>query len=114
MHQLVQLDEWRERFEAVGVQVVGMTYDDLEVLASFHADRELGYPLLSDEGAKHAIGFDVLNEEYEPGHGAYGVPHPGIFLISPEGAIVAKFAVPGYRQRPPMEEVLAAVQAAAG
>lgn len=114
MHQLVQLEEWRERFEAAGVKVAGMTYDDLEVLAAFHADRQLGYPLLGDEEAKHVIGFNVLNEEYEPGHRAYGIPHPGIFFISPEGAVLAKFAVPGYRQRPPMEEVFDAVQAAAG
>ena len=114
MHQLVQLEEWRERFEAVGVKVAGMTYDGLEVLASFHADRALGYPLLSDEGAKHAIGFNVLNEGYEPGHVAYGIPHPGIFYISPEGEVLAKFAVPGYRQRPPMQEVFEAVQAASG
>ena len=114
MHQLVQLEEWRERFEAAGVKVAGMTYDDVEVLAAFHADRKLGYPLLSDEDAEHVIGFDVLNEEYEPGHGAYGIPHPGIFYISAAGEVLAKFAVPGYRQRPPMEEVFAAVQAAAG
>ena len=67
----------------------------LEVLAAFHADRELGYPLLSDEDAKHVIGFNVLNEEYEPGHSAHGIPHPGIFYISAEGAVVAKFAVAG-------------------
>lgn len=114
MHQLVQLEEWRERFEAAGVKVAGMTYDDLEVLAAFHADRQLGYPLLGDEEAKHVIGFNVLNEDYEPGHRAYGIPHPGIFFISPEGAVLAKFAVPGYRQRPPMEEVFDAVLAAAG
>ena len=41
MHQLVQLDEWRERFEALGVKVAGMAYDDLEILTSFHAERAL-------------------------------------------------------------------------
>ena len=111
---MVQLEEWRKRFEAVGVKVAGMTYDGVEVLASFHADRELGYPLLSDEGAKHVIAFEVLNESYGPDHFAHGVPHPGIFYISPEGTVLAKFAVPGYRQRAPMHEVFEAVQAASG
>ena len=109
---MVQLDEWRERFEALGVKVAGMAYDDLEILSSFHAERELGYPLLRDADAKHAISFDVLNEYYKPGSFAYGIPHPGIFYISPEGTVLAKVAVPGYRQRPPMEDVFEAVQQA--
>ncbi len=90
-----------------------MTYDSVKVLEGFHASEELGYPLLHDENAKHVIGFDILNENYEPGHGAYGIPHPGIFHITPDGVVAAKFAVPGYRQRPPMEAVLEAVSAAA-
>ncbi len=113
MHQLVQLEEWREPFEAAGVKVAAMTYDAVDILAGFHAERNLGYPLLHDEGAKHVIGFNVLNEQYAPGHGAYGIPHPGVFYLSPEGAVVAKFAMPSYRERPPMQELLDAVQAAA-
>ena len=111
---MVQLEEWRPQFEAVGLKVAGMTYDDLEILADFHAERELGYPLLADENAKHVIAFNVLNENYEPGHGAYGIPHPGVLHITPDGVIAAKFAVPGYRQRPPMEEVLQAVSGGSG
>ena len=88
-----------------------MTYDSIEALAVFHASENLGYPLLGDENARHVIGFNILNEQYEPGHGAYGIPHPGIFHIAPDGIVAAKFAVPGYRRRPPMEAVLEAVSA---
>ncbi len=87
-----------------------MTYDSLDVLADFHTQQNLGYPMLHDEQAKHVIGFDVLNEDYEPGHAAYGIPHPGIFFLSPDGVVLNKFAVPGYRQRPPMAAVLEAVR----
>ena len=103
---MVQLEEWRPQFEAIGLKVAGMTYDDLEILTDFHAERELGYPLLSDANAQHAIAFGVLNENYKPGDFAYGVAHPGILHITPDGTIAAKIAVPGYRQRPPMEAVL--------
>lgn len=113
MHQLVQLEEWREQFEAAGVKVAAMTYDSVEILAGFHAKRNLGYPLLHDEEARHVVGFKVLNEAYSPGDMAYGIPHPGIFYLSPEGEVVAKYAVPGYRQRPPMQEVLDGVRTAA-
>ena len=87
-----------------------MTYDGLDVLAGFHAEQQLGYPLLSDENAQHAIAFDVLNENYKPGDFAYGVAHPGVLHITPKGIIAAKIAVPGYRRRPPMEAVLEMVK----
>lgn len=106
---MVQLEEWRPQFEAIGLKVAGMTYDGLDVLADFYAEQELGYPLLSDKGGKHAVALDVLNENYEPGDFAYGVAHPGVLHITPDGIIAAKIAVPGYRRRPPMAAVLEAV-----
>ena len=110
----MQLEDWREWFEDVGVNVAGMTYDSVDVLSAFHAEAGLGYPLLRDEDVKHVNAFGIRNEEYEPGHGGYGIPHPGIFWISSDGKVLAKFAVPGYRTRPPMEEVLKAVTPADG
>jgi len=56
----------------------------------------------------------VRNEEYPEGHSAYGVPHPGILFLRPNGEVVRTFAVPGYRQRPPIEDVLEAVAAGLG
>lgn len=97
-------------FEALGVNVAGMTYDAVDKLKAFHERSALGYPLLRDEKARHVIALGILNEEYEEGHSAYGIPHPGILLLSPEGKVLARFAVPGYRQRPPLEEVLAVVR----
>ena len=44
----MQLTKWQERYEALGVAVVAMTYDDVDVLADFAAERNIGYPLLSD------------------------------------------------------------------
>ena len=108
---MVQLEEWRAQFEAVGLKVAGMTYDGLEILADFHADQALGYPLLSDEGGEYAIALNVLNENYKPGDFAYGVAHPGILHITSDGVVAAKLAVPGYRRRPSMEAVLEVVSA---
>ena len=86
-----------------------MTYDGLDILAGFHAEQELGYPLLSDKGGNHAVALDVLNENYKPGDFAYGIAHPGVLHITPDGVIAAKIAVPGYRRRPSMDAVLEAV-----
>lgn len=88
------------------MNVAAMTYDGLEVLADFHSESNLQYPLLSDEGAAFVKAMGVLNEDYAPDHGAYGVPHPGILYVSSDGTIMAKIAVPGYRSRPPFNALL--------
>ncbi len=106
----MQLAEWQERFAAIGVNVAGMTYDDLAILKDFHGAQQLTYPLLRDVDAKHMIAYGVLNEQYQPGDRGYGIPHPGILFIRPGGEIALKFAVPGYRSRPPLEEVLKAIE----
>jgi peroxiredoxin len=100
---LVQLAQWQEKFAALGVNVAAMTYDNREILADFHSSRGLGYPLLQDENAKHVLAFGVLDEDYAPGHRAYGIPHPGIIFVGSDGIVKAKYAVPGYRKRPPFD-----------
>jgi hypothetical protein len=52
-----------------------------------------------------------LNEDYAKGHRAYGIPHPGILLIGKDSKILAKFALPGYRARPPFEDAYATLKA---
>lgn len=92
------------------MHVAGMTYDSVNQLKAFHDRMRLGYPLLHDAGARHVNALGIRNQDYEEGHSAYGIPHPGILLLSPEGKVLARFAVPGYRQRPPLDEVLAVVR----
>ncbi len=91
------------------MNIAAMTYDRLEILKEFHASEELDYPLLRDVDARHVNGFGIADEDM-----GQGIPHPGIFWLAPDGSINAKFAVPGYRTRPPLAEVLAAVGAAVG
>jgi peroxiredoxin len=110
----VQLTEWEDAFRELGVGIAGMTYDATELQAAFHREQGLGYPLLHDEDARHVNAWGIRNEQYGPEHTAYGVPHPGIVFLDPDGVIRAKFALPGYRRRPPYEEVLARVRALLG
>lgn len=102
----MQLEEWRDQFEALGVKVAGMTYDGLDKLQGFHDEEQLGYPLLKDENAKHVNAYGVRNEQYEEGSRAYGIPHPGILFVGADGIVKAKYAVPGFRQRPPFDTLL--------
>lgn len=88
-----------------------MSYDEVSVLAEFSAANGIGYPLLADGGGEYMNALDIRNEEYEAGHFAHGVPHPGIVFVDVAGLVRLKRAVPGYRDRPPLPELLAAVSA---
>ena len=68
------------------------------------------FPLLRDEDTTHVTALGILNTEYEPGSRAYGIPYPGIFLLSPDGAVLAKFAEEDYRNRPDFDYVLEAAR----
>ena len=83
-----------------------MTYDDVSLLKSFHAEESLGYPLLQDQNAAAVDALGIRNKQYETGHRLYGIPHPGVIYIGSDGTIRAKYAVPGYRSRPPFDALL--------
>ncbi len=104
----MQLIEISDQFEAMGLNVAAMTYDSVEMLKTVEEDQGIEFTLLHDEGITHVNALGILNEDYEPDSRAYGVPHPGIFLISPDGIIRYKFAEEGYRIRPDFANVLQA------
>ena len=106
---MVQLEKHRSAFEGAGVKIAAMTYDSLKILKDFHDDQALGYPLLRDVDGKHVNAFGVPDENL-----GGGIPLPGILWLAPDGRINAKFAVRGYRTRPPISELLDAVGAAPG
>ena len=105
----MQLTDIAEQFEAIGVSVVAMTYDPIETLKEVSEDEGIRFTLLRDEDITHVNRLGILNDtDYEPGQLAYGVPYPGIFLISSDGIIRAKFAEESYRDRPDFSDILAA------
>lgn len=49
----------------------------------------------------------ILNEEHVPGDTAYGIPHPGVFVLNPDLEIVGKIFVESYAERVNAENTLA-------
>ncbi len=88
-----------------------MSYDPTKVLTAFAASQAIRYPLLSDASHTHVNAFGIRNEDYPVGDPAYGIPHPGILFIDPNGIVLLKFALPDYRKRPELAEVYAGVAA---
>ena len=109
--QLVDLTAVADTFSALGFNVATITYDPVETLKEVELDQDVGFPMLYDEAIKHVNAFGILNTDYESGHFAYGVPQPGIMIISPDGTILRKFAEENYRERPDFEVVVDAIRA---
>ncbi len=83
-----------------------ITYDSPESQQPFIDAASITYPFISDIDATTVKALGILNEEYEPGHGAYGIPYPGIFVLNRDKTIVGKIFVESYRIRVDAEGVL--------
>jgi peroxiredoxin len=110
----VKLNHIKGQFDQLGVGVVGMTYDKPEFIQAFHREWQLEFPLLRDLDGQHVDAWGIRNEQYGEGTFAYGIPHPGVVLLAPDGKILAKFAEPGYRSRADWSAVLAEVRRIVG
>ena len=76
-----------------------ITYDSPELQQRFIDAGNITYPFLSDIDAATMITLGILNEQYSPGDAAYGIPHPGIFVVNPAGEIAGKIFVDDFRIR---------------
>lgn len=99
MKQMIQLNENLNAFELAGLKVVGLTYDKPEAQQPFKDKYSLAYPILSDNDAATVISLGILNEAYSPGEEAYGIGHPGAYIIDQNGVIVGKVFVEAYSTR---------------
>jgi peroxiredoxin len=110
----VQLSADHDRFRKLGLRIAGISYDPVPTLQAFAAKNALAFPLLHDADARAVNAYGIRNEQYAPGHRAYGIPHPGMLWIDRDGVVRAKFAEPDYRERPDDGATLAALEALLG
>ncbi len=99
MKQMIQLNEHLDEFRAAGIGVVAITYDDPTLQKQFVDKWGIEYPVLHDVEALTFKTLGILNEEHQPGETAYGIPHPGMIVIDPEGVVVGKLFLESYSQR---------------
>ena len=103
-----QLRSWNERaeeFRSLGYNVVSLSYDDGKTLARFRESNSISFPMLTDQGSEMIKAFGILNKNLEEASRFYGVPHPAIYVVSPEGKITHLFKGEGFKERPHIENV---------
>ncbi len=107
--QLLEFRDAQAPLEARGYRLAAISYDPPEVLTAFAGKNAMGYQLLSDPGSVTIDAFALRDPQYPPTSFAFGVPKPAIFVISRKGVIEAKLAEEGFKVRPSVQAVLAAV-----
>ena len=92
MTHLVEMQEEQSKFEAAGLKLYAISYDEQDALADFAKSHHITYTLLSDADSRVIREYGILNTgvgEHEAPF--YGMAYPGTYIIDEEGRIVAKF-----------------------
>ena len=66
----MQLQKDIKQFEQAEIQIVGVSYDSVDILGSFAQQKEITYPLLSDTRSKVIDGFKLRNRRPGARHAA--------------------------------------------
>jgi peroxiredoxin len=114
MRQLIQLQEHKVGFDAAGIGMVAITYDDPALQQAFIDKFSIAIPMLSDIDALSFKTLGILNEEYQPGDFQFGIPHPGMIVIAPTGKVVGKLFLEAYSARVDSAATLAFARTALG
>jgi hypothetical protein len=106
----VQLQEKMSAFDALGISVLAISYDEPDALKDFQDAYDITYTLLSDPDSKVIRDYGILNTLIaEDDHPWFGIPFPGTYVTDSHGTITHKFFENNLVLRVGPEELLRAV-----
>ena len=89
-----------DKFEATGIKLYALSYDDQETLAEFAEKQRVQYTLLSDTDSRVIKQYGLLNEQLSKKDAfLYGIPYPGVFVCDEDGTVISKFFHDSYKKR---------------
>lgn len=91
-----------EEINATNTQVVGISYDSVDILNNFAETNDIEFPLLADPGSKTIRAYGIHNEK--------GLPHPGTYLVGKDRRVLAALFLEGYRERHTVEKLFEAIE----
>lgn len=98
-------------FDAAGIAVYALSYDEKDALEDFRDAHGITYTLLSDPDSDIIRSFGILNTLIDPAdHPWFGIPYPGTYIVDAEGAIQNKFFDNNLAVRAGPEQLLRAAQ----
>ena len=96
---LIELNEHAEQFAKLGYGLAAISYDNTDILKTFADQKNISYPLLSDQKVKTMLAYRIVNSEYAPGSDHYGIPYPSVVVIDNTGKVTHKHFFKGYKKR---------------
>ena len=108
-----QLKEWNsmvDEIKAKGYSLASVSYDKPNVLRDFAKSNQISYAMLSDTDSKMIRAFGIRNAKFEEGSRFYGIPNPAIYVFDAQGNVSYVFREEGYKIRPNIDEVMAALE----
>ena len=106
--QLVQLQAKQKELAAAGIQVVGISYDFVDVLKAFAEKRKITFPLLSDPDSKTIKAYGLLDAAAKGKQ--EGIAYPGTMVVDTDGVIRAKLFHEGPFKRHTPEDLIKAAK----
>jgi len=119
----VELQSQLQELRSKGLGVATISYDSVEIVAAFSRQRNITFPMLSDEGSATIKRFGILNPVAEwamgpdkddpavqaevrkyvsvvrPNAGMIGMAFPGTFILDPQGIVKQRFFEDFYVER---------------
>ena len=100
-----------KHFDAAGIRVYALSYDEADALKDFRDAHGITYTLLSDPDSETIRSFGILNTLIDPtDHPWYGIPYPGTYVLNRQGTITQKFFDNNLAVRTGPEQLLRAAQ----
>jgi hypothetical protein len=110
----VELQRAYEDLKRRGYGLVIVTYDPVETLKKFADSRGITFPMISDQGSAIIRRYGLLNETVERDTRAWGIPHPGTFILDTRGVVRARYFEDAYQERNTVASILARMGESAG
>jgi peroxiredoxin len=109
--QLADVNARLPEFQALGLNAVSISVDDVAMLHTFAEAADIGYTMLADPNGDINESLGIRDPQYPVGSAQFGVPRPTLYLIDTSGTIRARFMEPTFRTRPDLDIVLAEAEA---
>ena len=97
-----------------GLGLIAISYDAAETHKRFAASRGIAFPMISDPASAIIKKYGLLNDTMDPKSRAYGVPHPGTFIVDRRGRVISRFFEDAYQERYTAATILNSLGAPAG
>lgn len=102
--EMLTFTAMRKAFEDANCRIFGVSNDTQRSLGAYSENLKIGFPLLSDQGAKMARSLDAM----EPDDGPWpGFPKRSEFMIDRKGVLRYAHIPPDSNWEPDYDEILA-------